>query len=58
MLEEVPEGYDSVFIALPMKVKDAPETPVRVMAALGVYSSGALLIAATGASLVSTMLAF
>lgn len=35
-LEEVPEGNDTVFVSLPMKVKDAGETPVRIMAVLGI----------------------
>ena len=34
-LDEVPEGSDTVFVALPMKVKDAGETPVRIMAIVG-----------------------
>jgi len=33
-LEEVPEGKDVVFVSLPMKVEDAPETPTRVLAIL------------------------
>ena len=35
-LTEVPEGKDSVFISLPINIKNAPETSVRVMAIVGV----------------------
>ena len=58
VLGEVPEGTDSLFIALPMKVKDAPETPVRVMAVVGMSFSGAAVFTAACASMVATMLAF
>ena len=34
-LDDVPEGCDSVFVALPMKILNAGETPVRVMAIVG-----------------------
>ena len=35
-LTEVPEGKDSIFISLPINIKNAPETSVRVMAIVGV----------------------
>ena len=54
-LAEVPEGKDSVFVALPVNIKDAPETPVRVMAIVGM-SAGTYILTASLA-LIATMLA-
>ena len=55
-LAEVPEGKGNVFIALPIHIKDAPETSVRVMAIVGM-SAGTYILTACSA-LIATMLAF
>ena len=55
-LAEVPEGKGNVFVALPINIKDAPETSVRVMAIVGM-SAGTYILTACSA-LIATMLAF